>query len=60
MASVVKILSLLDIRGINNNKLISNRIQELEEIVINKSPIKVERKITLVELIDIREERHPL
>ena len=44
----------IDIRGINNNKLISNPIQapnqEFDEIVINKSLIKVDKNNIFVEV----------
>lgn len=60
-ASVVNILSLLEIRGINDNKLISNPIhapnQEFDEIVINNPLIKVDKNRIFVEVWVTRRER---
>lgn len=59
-ASVVKILFLFDIIGINDNKLTSRPIQapnqELEETVINTPSKSIKRKRIFGELLGIREE----
>jgi hypothetical protein len=59
-ASVVKIFSCVDIRGINDMRLISNPIQapsqELDEMEIKIPPIKVIDRRVLVGLLGTREE----